>query len=206
VSIKAEYPDLLAAHSIYAGSRDDRVELESRILAQQSLEEISECLGITIGSVEEYLSIFFDVRDRLESKTYVVTKVIGPTRALNPQHFMSMEGLTKTVAYYGGIGAMEAVWPYLRSDGRLLAQLTNSEMVLDPFAERLAMMLQAASLPTAGVDARRVAQHYYDLAKTFSTNVSGTNLIGCFSHIAEPFPGELWPERTQNQRQASWAA
>src|SRR5690606_34674736 len=96
-----KYPSLLHAYEIF--ERNDRIRLtiESRILARQSDEEIAEKVGTTPDVIKIYELLFFNVRDRLSNRDYIVQQIIKP---LVQQGLAGVaEGLSaKFFGYFGG--------------------------------------------------------------------------------------------------------
>jgi hypothetical protein len=74
-------PELYLAHDLAfsADSERHRYELEARLLARQSNEEIAHELSGLAGMVEWYEQLFFNVRDRIDNRGYIVNKVICPS-------------------------------------------------------------------------------------------------------------------------------
>ncbi|QEL17399.1 hypothetical protein [Limnoglobus roseus] len=76
-------------------------EIEGRLLARQTVEEISEIQGIAVGVVEAYEAVFFHVRDRLDNVSWFVNCVLGQQfhDGLKPRDWAKM---WKLYAYFGG--------------------------------------------------------------------------------------------------------
>ena len=179
-SVKAEFPELFAAHFIYVNSGASRVELECRILARESPEEISAHLSVVPRCVEIYSSIFFDVRDRLDAKTYIWKQILEPVWAYN-----TPANLLMSVAYYGGPHLLEAVFDHLTKNIRV------SELLRDGVVDRLALLAQCRQLPQDGPTAHDLVCRFSDLIGGFPRPSPDLNLIGVFSQIASPFRGIL---------------
>lgn len=71
-------PDLAAAHQLAGQQSFNRFEIESRILARQSGNEIDIKCGLATSVVEIYEELFFDVRDRLDTPSWITHQVLGP--------------------------------------------------------------------------------------------------------------------------------
>jgi hypothetical protein len=70
------YPDVYAAHLFnYSHDFAPRQEIEARLLARQSYEEIGKRHAATPKAIEYYTQLFFDIQDRLANTTWTA-KVI----------------------------------------------------------------------------------------------------------------------------------
>lgn len=185
-AIREKYPDLVAANAIYAGQASSRQEIEARILARQSTEEIAGHLSTSDESVETYSDLFFDVCDRLDAGMYVHKQILQPAWQRN-----AADGLLATLAYHGGPSILEVVLPLLRDGGRELDRLTSESRVQSTWAERLALLLQARQLPNDETTARSLITHFRDVIPKSGGSVEFVNLIGGFAQIVSPFSGEL---------------
>jgi hypothetical protein len=76
--------DLYGAYSIWQRGGDEtdrhpmRYALEARILADEDTYSIANKLGITTGLVEIYEKVFFNIKDKISNKDYVMTCVMSP--------------------------------------------------------------------------------------------------------------------------------
>ncbi len=93
-------PLLFAAYHIHRENGVIRHALEARILARQTPEIIAQHLGIAAPVVRGYERIFFDVRDRLANRAYVLHRVIGPR--LHAERPWKYDLTWKFWAYVGG--------------------------------------------------------------------------------------------------------
>ena len=185
-----DFPNLLAAHEIRTGHRDHSLELESRLLARQSSSEIAERLSISAGAVDAYVSTFFDIRSRLNAKSYIVKKIIGMDSGLG-SHPLTLEELAKQVAYFAGSDVLDVVLPYIKNNGRELARRTAGVGIQDPFAERLDLLLRANNLPTDNKTSMQLTRVAHQLIPDFSNFRPKQNFVGAFAQIVEPFAGEI---------------
>jgi len=180
-------PDFFAAHEIITGPFDLRLELEARLLARQSSEEIAERLSISAAAVDAYHDAFFDVRGRLKSRTYVVKKAVGMDSGLGSRP-VTLEGLTKQVAYFAGPAVLDTILPYVRVNGRELAQrtATDDNPVHDPLAERLDLLLRAQSMPADGKTSASLVRAAADLISDFPEYRPPQRWAGVFAQIVSP--------------------
>jgi hypothetical protein len=79
VELSEQYPELCDAHTIYKhdGASSSKWELEARLLARESYESINQKMHITPETVDTYEQVFFNVNDRLTSKSWIINCVIG---------------------------------------------------------------------------------------------------------------------------------
>lgn len=101
-------PGLFYAHNWRSHPDQDwRALLEARILAREPDEFIAEEFSTIPETVQYYEKLFFNVRDRLHSRTYIVKTVLGPSA----NQIAGVEGLMtdvmrrtsyKLFGYYGG--------------------------------------------------------------------------------------------------------
>lgn len=85
-----------------------RYALEGRLLAGQTDEEIGERMGLLPEAVKVYEQCFFDIRERLKFKDYIVGQVIGPAIVINDSS-LSPDFSAKFFGYFGGSFVLETV-------------------------------------------------------------------------------------------------
>jgi len=118
-----EYQALLDARAIWRAGGPPRWELEARLLAGQSDEEIASRFGIEPGTVGKYERLFFEVRQRLTAPGWIIHEAIGPIERRRRPPF-NLGAVWKLAAYAGGPIALEAIlaasasqhrpdWPFL---------------------------------------------------------------------------------------------
>lgn len=103
LAIMDKWPALYEAWNLYQSEEDHetRYELEARLLARQTGEEISLKLAVTPETTALYESVFFHVTDRLNVPGYVTHTVMGNAiqRGLAQRHY---DLLWKMFGYWGG--------------------------------------------------------------------------------------------------------
>ena len=100
---------LFWAHSIFLDDKAaTRWAIEARILAGETDREIAERLGTDPEIIEAYEAVFFQVREMLNRRDYIVNVVMGEavTRGLSERQF---DLLWKMFAYHGGSYVLDAV-------------------------------------------------------------------------------------------------
>lgn len=101
------HPELHAAHWLRDHGGELCWELEARLLARQTSQQIAQALSLDPAVIDAYEGCFFCVRDRLNTSDWIAGKVIGP----GPRYgFVNdVPGLWKAVAYAGGPLPLEVV-------------------------------------------------------------------------------------------------
>jgi len=118
-----ENPGLFIAHMLHHNSdREWRAILQAYILTGLSDGEIAERISTIESAVRWYASLFFDVRDRLRSKAYVVKVIIGrpEDRQGNREGTLTApqrDMLYKLYAFYGGPLAFETLLAGMEEHG-----------------------------------------------------------------------------------------
>ena len=83
-----------------------RVDVDTRILAGYSFEEIAEIVGHSPKTVEYYTMFFFDVLDSLTNYGYLNRWVIEPVMRIAPY---SNEAFMKRIAIFGGREMLQSI-------------------------------------------------------------------------------------------------
>jgi hypothetical protein len=98
-----KWPGLYLAHQLFQANTGDptRYEVEARILARQTNEEIAQRVSVHPDAIEWYEAVFFNVRDRLDNEGYIGRQVIGPAVAHGLRN-ISLDFSAKYWGYYGG--------------------------------------------------------------------------------------------------------
>lgn len=88
--LAAEMPDVFWAHSLYSNeSNTMKWDLEAHLLARSSDWEIGFHCGLPTEIVSAYENLFFNVREKLAHRGYVIHCVMGPSvhRGLSEREF-----------------------------------------------------------------------------------------------------------------------
>lgn len=103
IQLAAKYRYLWEADRIFFGGRSDRTRfgVESMILARQPDEEIAESCGTTPEAIELYEQIFFNVRDKLDNRNYIASKVLLDA-FMSGLSNRTHESTAKYFGYFGG--------------------------------------------------------------------------------------------------------
>ena len=109
IELMSENPTLFWAHSIYAQpDAPAKWLIEARLLARESDMEIAARLGCTPDIIKCYHDTFFDVREKLDFRDYILHAVFGEAiyRGL---HERQHDLLWKMFGYFGGPYVIDAV-------------------------------------------------------------------------------------------------
>ncbi len=74
----ANYPEMCWALRLYEQRDYEKLRwtIEARILARQTNDEIAQSCGCMPEMIEYYEALFFNVRARLDSPDFIMTKVV----------------------------------------------------------------------------------------------------------------------------------
>jgi hypothetical protein len=97
-AITRDHSSLVMALRLHQGDGLRRLEVELRVLARQTDRQIAQIMGVTVGMVRDYVSVFYDVRGRLEARGYIESVVAG----LPVSGPISAECLARLYAYHRG--------------------------------------------------------------------------------------------------------
>jgi hypothetical protein len=104
--------DLAAAHQLYVSDGPAALLLEVRLLMGQDSADIARLMGMPASVVDLYETVFFQCRDRLHARDWVVCCALGmpPSGAsIDPEK----AAVLKRFAFFGGPLVLDAVQPYL---------------------------------------------------------------------------------------------
>ena len=148
------------AHQLYEQEEVMRTFVEAGILGSTSDIEIVHFTGMPVESVELYVNLFFDVRDRLGVRPFIMSQVLRkrPTDTITPSDWGFV---VRFVGYVYGKSVLDTVTPLLLAPGLnvagLLPQFAKWEMVLRPVLNALAAPAAAdATEEAAGSSCRTV--------------------------------------------------
>lgn len=101
------YGDIYLAYNIFTDTETlFKPELEARVLARVESEEIAVLSGNPLEAIVAYEELFFDVRNRLDQKSYIMHYVIGKDlQNLTPE---KLDKLWKLFGYFYGPKVLDA--------------------------------------------------------------------------------------------------
>jgi hypothetical protein len=100
-ALSRDYPGLSGAHRLYENTNSVKWIIEAGLLTDISIEDLSKFVSQPKGVIEDYVKYFYDVRDKLDSRGYIINYVTLPAvkRGLSQRDY---DFLYKTMAYCCG--------------------------------------------------------------------------------------------------------
>lgn len=157
-------PDIAAAHDL-EGQPELRLELQCRILAGQSSDEIAARLQITPDVVETYEALFFHTTDRLAAPDWILLQAVGrrPFTGTTPP---DRETLLRWLAYAGGPVVLDLVLPHVLPEA---AGCRTRKVDQDPLlSERIDLLICMMTLPSDDRSAMQLMQSWPKLQSTLA--------------------------------------
>lgn len=108
--LSCDYPDIYDAFKIYDDTKSGtRWVFEASVMAAEPVEKIAEYLSVPVETLKVYEALYFDVREQLKHRGWVLSNVLMPAAtcsvsARDPDVFW------KAIAYFGGWDAVQASW------------------------------------------------------------------------------------------------
>lgn len=99
--LAAEFPDMHAAKLIHSGVDSERWMMEAAILGNAPREEIAAYLAQTPAMIDMYEKVFYDVRDKLSARGYILNRILLPSFRRG-SFGRDMDMLPKIIAYCAG--------------------------------------------------------------------------------------------------------
>lgn len=142
---------LYYAHAIYTESEepDTRFVVEARLLAGQTDEEIAQLVSTLPATIEWYHRLFFDVRERLSHRDYIVNTVLKDSLRRGAG---SYDFSTKLFGYFGGSVALDHMLYGFRVNDRPL-EVADLNDYYD--RHQIANLRRRAALETMGAEINR---------------------------------------------------
>jgi hypothetical protein len=103
---KDAHPAIADALTLYENGPSYRLDVDTRILASYSFDEVGAIIGHDSSVVEYYVHCFFDVQEHLTNYGYLNRWVVEPVMRSAP---FSTEAFWKRVAIFGGRQMLEAI-------------------------------------------------------------------------------------------------
>lgn len=112
MQVMIDFPAIYWAHWLHqqqpTAGPPIRSVIEARILARQTDAEIAQTTGCVPETIEAYEALFFNVRERLDYRDFIVNSVIGLDAARGSQR-IEPSWLWKLLGYLGGPHVLDAV-------------------------------------------------------------------------------------------------
>jgi hypothetical protein len=152
--------------------------IQARIISGQSNEDIAKLVGTHPGVIEWYARLFFDVRDRLHQRDWIITRVLVPALVRSPLEaeddgpvnaveIFSRNFLDGSLKYFGYFGGGEVINTILGGQRREVSENATDEF-LDTFFRRQLKVktIQAISrLPVNRYNINTLLETYMELVK-----------------------------------------
>jgi len=108
---------IATAFQIWDDDQLNRSIIEARLLARESFQTIAKKTGLPVYTVKVYEALFFNVHDKLDHETYILSTAIGPSiqRPVMPDDFGD---ILKLVAYKRGPLYLEHLLQYGQGQSR----------------------------------------------------------------------------------------
>jgi hypothetical protein len=100
-SLARRMPDVAGAYVIYRDEEATRWQVEARLLADTPGDAIARDCGVPAGAVDAYEQLFYNVKDRLRNRSYILFHAIGPA-ACRGFDAADTPDVLKLLAYRGG--------------------------------------------------------------------------------------------------------
>ena len=104
-------PVISAAYKLHEAGGELELELQSRVLAGHTLEELAKMFGMDMAIINMYQRLFFTVADRLRARDWILLQAIGIWDK-------TPESLIKWLGYFGGPLVLDCFLPYLLTNSR----------------------------------------------------------------------------------------
>jgi hypothetical protein len=111
-AILRRYPAVHGAHQLHEQGGALRVEVQARLLARQSTEEIARRTSVAVEVVQRFEALFFNVIGHLHARDWIVTHAIGWWR-FDPSRGRDPATLLRAFGYHGGPLLLDAALSYL---------------------------------------------------------------------------------------------
>ncbi|REJ82673.1 MAG: hypothetical protein DWQ34_24210 [Planctomycetota bacterium] len=138
-SLLRGYPALAQAHAVYRAGGSTKTALEARVVADEAPKDIAVRSQMSVAGVELFEEVFFDVRQHLNARDWVLCTTIGQieTAADDEQR---RERFVKHLAYAGGPVVAELALHCLGMSGILPEELTLTNADRQRLTRQLALM------------------------------------------------------------------
>jgi len=103
--LKRDDPDIFTARCLYGDPTSVRWIIEAGLLTPAPYEEIGDYIGYPASVIDVYEQLFYQVRDRLESRGYIQNMILMPVVAKS-LHSQDFDFLYKILGYCSGWRAL----------------------------------------------------------------------------------------------------
>ena len=134
-------PEIYAAYEIHKAGGELELELQARILARHSTEQLAELFNIDRAIIDCCSRMFFAVRDRIDACDYISIAAIGGI--WNKTH----AALIKRLGYSGGPLILDIALPYLLKNPRSLCESAISREQAAELGPRVQLVERIWKMP-----------------------------------------------------------
>lgn len=167
-----DYPEICHAYDIYnnTGGESSRWELEARLLTNETYEVIANNSSIDPGVIEAFEKAFYNVKDRLNKKSWILNCAIGRSLYLGLTE-RDYDLLWKTYAYYGGSLMLDVVMSKLGLEMQVAETTAQAKTLIKEGLDAQSVTKASAALavfPINGFTAGaivQIEQAYRQMAK-----------------------------------------
>jgi len=139
-------PDLAAAQQLAGRHSLNRCEIEARILARQPANEVAAKCRLATCAIEVYEKLFFDVRDRLDTPSWITHQVLGP-KTWQPLERDDIEWVWKGLGYQYGAEVLDELTTAVPQNDLLQWGLDAYELPHSTLDNGLKFLISARRLP-----------------------------------------------------------
>lgn len=183
-------PDVTAAQQLAGQHSLNRFEFEARILARQPANEIASRCCLATNVIEVYENLFFDVRERLDTPSWITHEVLGP-KAWQPLDRDDIEFAWKVFGYQYGAAAIDELTTAVPHSDLLQWGLDAYQLPNSTLDNGLKFLISARRLPFVDEMSRserrslaRLHQRLIDVDGLMST--FELNLKPAWSELLDP--------------------
>lgn len=195
LELSEEYPEFMDAYELYKGGNalPVKYELEARLLTREDYKDIARKTAISESIISTYEKVFFNVKDRLVNRSWVVNVVVG--QAL--QHGMN-DGdyniLWKIYAYLAGPVMLDMITVKVGLKEQIAEDFNQAVDLIRDSIDVQAVLRSATALtimPINGFTAAAIVnieQTYRQMAKESAGASSAQSFLNAVDKIMTSLP------------------
>jgi len=148
-NLSRRHPDLHAALRLHKNGGLDRWEVEARLLARQSSQEIGRLTDLPIATVDAFESLFFNVRDRFDARCFILKAAIGHIGQVG--HIKDDRAVfLRSIGYFGGPIVLDTVLKHLGAIADTPGEQSGSSATEPDLTRRIRLLMAAMALEFDG--------------------------------------------------------
>lgn len=184
-----DFQDINTARRIHKGSQRRRLEIQARLLARQTPEQIAKRVDLPAKAIVAFEALFFHVQDRLNATEWIRKQAIKG-EIFTPSREAQTDVIAKSLAYFGGVQVLELILPFLLHNAGPLAAPVQLDTAEGRTMEKARLMLLAQSLPSDAQTNRRLTMGYPDFLELLKPIQKPVGR-GVALELMSPLPGSL---------------